>query len=133
MAVRCRNATRRCSSSVKRAAPLATCTKEEQRSIRFLSSEGVKPIEIHRRMKVQYGGACLSLQQVYEWTRKFMNGIGSVTNSPRPGRALRVVTPEAIATVEAIVKENGRLTVNETEMKWRLHRKMKSLCSFCVL
>ena len=50
------------------AAPLATCTKEEQRSvIRFLSSEGVKPIEIHRRMKVQYGDACLSRQQVYEW------------------------------------------------------------------
>jgi hypothetical protein len=36
------------------AAPLATCAKEEQRSvIRFLSSEGVKPIEIHRQMKVQ--------------------------------------------------------------------------------
>jgi hypothetical protein len=26
---------------------LATCTKEEQRSICFLSSEGLKPIEIH--------------------------------------------------------------------------------------
>jgi hypothetical protein len=28
-------------------------------------------------MKVQYGDAFLSLQQVYEWTRKFMNGIRS--------------------------------------------------------
>jgi hypothetical protein len=38
------------------AAQVATCTKEEQRSvIRFLSSEGVKPIEIHRQMKVQFG------------------------------------------------------------------------------
>ena len=93
---------------------LATCTKEEQRSlIRFLSSEGVKPIEIHRRMKVQYGDACLSLQQVYEWARKFMNGISSVTESPRPDQAHRVVTPEAIAAVEAIVRENGRVTVNE--------------------
>jgi len=89
------------------AAPLATCTKEEQRSvIRFLRSEDVKPIEIHRRMKVQYGDACLSLQQVYEWTRKFMNGISSVRDSPRPGQAHRVVTPEAIAAVETIVKEN---------------------------
>jgi hypothetical protein len=66
------------------AAPLATYTKEEQRSvICFLSSEGVvKPIKIHRRMKVQYGDTCLSLQQVYEWTRKFMNGTSSVTDSP---------------------------------------------------
>ena len=68
-------------------APLATCTKEEQRSvILFLSSEGVKPIEIRRRIKVQYGDARPSLQQVYEWTRKFMNGISSVTDSPRPGQ-----------------------------------------------
>jgi len=96
------------------AAPLATCTKEEQRSvIRFLSSEGVKPIEIHRRLKFQYGDACLSLQQVYEWTRKFMNGISSVRDSPPPGQAHRVVTPEGIAAVEAIVKENRRVTVNE--------------------
>jgi len=95
------------------AAPLATCMKEEQRSvIRFLSSEGVKPIEIHRRMKVQYGDACLSLQQVYECTRKFMNGISSVTDCPRPGQAHRVVTPEAIAVVEAIMKENRYVTVN---------------------
>jgi hypothetical protein len=28
-------------------------------------------------MNVQYGDACLSLQQVYERTRKFMNGIRS--------------------------------------------------------
>jgi len=96
------------------AAPLATCTKEEQRSvIRFLNNEVVKPIEIHRRMKVQYGDVCLSLQQVYEWTGKFMNGISSVTDSPRPGQAHRVVTPEGIAAVEAIVKENRRVTVNE--------------------
>jgi len=61
--------------------------------------KGVKPTEIHGRMKVQYGDACLSLQQVYEWNRKFMNGISSETDSPRPGQAHRVVTPEGIAAV----------------------------------
>jgi len=95
-------------------APLATSTKEKRRSvIRFLSSEAVKPNEIHGRRKLQYGAACLSLQQVYEWTGKFMNGISSVTDCPRPGQAHPVVTPEGIAAVEAIVKENGRVTVNE--------------------
>jgi len=73
----------------------------------------VKPIEIHRRVNVQYGDACLSLQQVYEWPRKFMNGISSVTDSPGPSQAHRVVTPETIAAVEAIVKENRLITVNE--------------------
>jgi len=94
--------------------PLATCTKEEQRSvIHILSSEGVKPIEIRRRLKVHYGDACLSLRKVYEWTWKFMNGISSVTDSLRPGQAHPVVTPEAITAVVAIMKENRRVTVNE--------------------
>jgi len=76
-------------------------------------------------MKVQYGDACLSLQQVYEWAWKLMNDISSVTDSTRPGQAYPVVTPEGIAAVEAIVKENRRVTVNEDCSKWRLHRKMK--------
>jgi len=64
-------------------------------------------------MEVQYGDACLSLQQVYEWSRKFLIGVSSVTDSPRPGQAHRVVTPKTIAAVEAIVKENHRVTVHE--------------------
>ena len=82
------------SISIKMAVPLETCTREEQRSvIRFLRSEGVKLIEIHRRMKVQYGDACLLQQQVYEWSRKFANGVTSVEDAPRPGQAQRVVIP----------------------------------------
>jgi len=42
-----------------------------------------------------------------------MNGISSVTDSPRSGQAHPVVTPEAIAAVEAIVKESRCVTVNE--------------------
>ena len=42
-----------------------------------------------------------------------MDGISSVTDSPRPGQAHRVVTPEGIAAVEGMVKENHRVTVNE--------------------
>jgi len=77
-------------------------------------SEGVKPTEIHRRMEVQYADVCLSVQQVYQWTGKFMNAISSVTDSPRPSQAHPVVTPEGIAAVEDIVKENRRVTVNDT-------------------
>jgi len=42
-----------------------------------------------------------------------MNGISSVTDCPRPSQAHPVVTPEGIAAVEAIVKENRLVTVNE--------------------
>jgi len=51
------------------AAPLSTCTVEEQRSgIRFLWSEGVKPSEIYRKIMVQYGAIGLSLVRTYERT-----------------------------------------------------------------
>jgi len=47
--------------------------------------------------------------------RKFMNSISSVTDSPQPGQAHRVVTPDLIAVVEAIMKKNCHVvTVNET-------------------
>ena len=42
-----------------------------------------------------------------------MNGISSVTDSPRPGQAQPGGTPEGSAAVEVTVKENGRVTVNE--------------------
>jgi len=64
--------------------------------ILFLSSEGVKPIEIHLRMKVQYGDACLSLQQVYGWNRKFMKGISSVKDFPRPGARVAALSAKRI-------------------------------------
>jgi hypothetical protein len=57
-------------------------------------------------MKVQYGDACLSQQQVYEWSRKFRNGVTSVADAPHPGQAHRVVNPESIAAVEALVMKN---------------------------
>ena len=114
MAVRCGNATGRRSSSVKMAAPASNMHQRRTAFCHpFLSNEGVKSAEIHRRMEVQYGDACLSLQQVYEWTRQFMKGSSSVTDSPRPGQAHPVVTPEGTAAVEAIAKENRRVTVNE--------------------
>ena len=65
-------------------------------------------------MKFQYCDACLSPQQVYQCTRKFMNAIRSVTESRRPGQAHPVVTPQAFAAVEAIVIENRLVTMNET-------------------
>jgi hypothetical protein len=56
-------------------APLSICTKEEMRAvIRFLFAEGVKPVQIIRRMQAQYGDNCLSRSKIYEWTDHFKKG-----------------------------------------------------------
>jgi len=48
-------------------AHLQDCTIEEERGIvRFLWAEGVKPVEIHRRMLAQHGQSTMSQRKVYE-------------------------------------------------------------------
>jgi len=75
------------------AAPLSTCTVEEQRSIiRLLWSESVKPSEIYRRMKVQYGDSCLSQVKVYEWVEIFQNRRQNVSDEHRSGRPVSVAS-----------------------------------------
>ena len=68
-------------------APLQDCTIEEQRGItRFLWAEGVKPVEIHRRMLAQYGQSTMSQRKVYEWVEKFKCDRTRVTDEGRSGR-----------------------------------------------
>ena len=51
-------------------APLQDCTIEEQRGVmRFLWAEGVKPVEILRRMLAQYEQSTVSQRKVYEWVK----------------------------------------------------------------
>ena len=68
-------------------APLQDCTIEEQHGVvRFLWAEGVKRVEIHRRMLAQYGQSTVSQQKVYEWVERFKSGQTRVTDEGRSGR-----------------------------------------------
>jgi hypothetical protein len=100
------------SVQLKMAAPLEKCTKEEQCSvIGFLSSDGIKPQEMHRRMKTQYRDACISLQQMYEWDRKFKNEMSSVADADRSGR------PHQTAKhAEQLIRETHHVT-NEVALE----------------
>jgi hypothetical protein len=60
-------------------ASLSICTKEEIWGvIRFLFAEGLKLVEIIRRMQAQYGDNCLSRSKIYEWIDHFKKGRTSV-------------------------------------------------------
>jgi len=68
-------------------APLQDCTIEEQRGVvRFLWAEGVKHVEIHRRMLAQYGQSTMSQRKVYEWVECFKSGRTRVTDEGHSGR-----------------------------------------------
>jgi hypothetical protein len=88
-------------------APLSICTKEEMRGvIRFLFPEGVKPVEIIRRMQAQNGDNCLSRSKIYEWTDHFKKGRTSVCDEDRSGRSSTSRTENKIQAVERMVREN---------------------------
>jgi transposase-like protein len=107
---------------LKMAALLQSCTKQEMRSvIRFLNAEGAKPVEMYRRMLAKYISR-MNETQVYEWVQKFKNGAQSAEESPRPGQAHRVVTPEMIAAVDDLIRENRRITINEIAMEMKIRR-----------
>ena len=71
------------------AAPLALCTKEEQRAvIRYLCSEGVPGTEIHRRLSTQCEDSALLRRSVYEWIEKFESGRTNVTHEDGARRTI---------------------------------------------
>jgi len=83
------------------AAPLSTCTVEEQRSIiHFLWSEGVKPSEISRKMKIQYVDSCLSQGREYECVERFQDGRQNVTDEHCSGRPVGVASETVKQQVE---------------------------------
>jgi hypothetical protein len=92
----------------------------------IFSSKGVKPIEIHRGMKVQYGDACLSLQQVYEWTRKFMKSF-------RSDEEVQQAVHEWLRSSQKNFFLEVSMHFRSAGTQWRLHRKMKSLCTLCSI
>lgn len=92
--LRCKWTVWRHNDSLKMASTLLTCIKEEQRSVlRILLSKGMKLIEIHRQINVEYGESCLSTQHVNESSMKLQN-IWVLRHCSRPGQEHRVVSPE---------------------------------------
>jgi len=66
---------------------LQDCTIEEQRGVvRFFWAEGVKYVEIHRRMLAQYGHSTMSQRKFYECVEKFKSVRTRVTDEGRSGR-----------------------------------------------
>ena len=62
---------------------------------------------------MQYGDACLSLQQVYKWDRKFKNGVSSVADAYRPSGPHTAYTPARVEHLKQVTQENRHVTTAE--------------------
>jgi len=95
-------------------APLQDCTIEEQRGVvRFLWTEGVKPVEIHRRMLADYGQNTMSQRKVYEWVESFKSGRKLVTDEGRSGRPSTSHTQDHKSSRKASSPQEYRNKLND--------------------
>jgi transposase len=103
-------------------APLSDCTIEEQRAVvQFLWAEGVKSAEIHHRMLAQYGARTMHQRKIYKSIERFKKGRTSVTVESRPGRPSTSRTDQHIQRVDALIREDRRLTlarVAQVRLAW---------------
>ena len=64
--------------------------------IKFLTKEGAKAKEIHRRMADVYGDSSPKYSTVAKWSAEFKRGRDSLEDDPRPGRPADVISQEMI-------------------------------------
>ena len=78
--------------------------------IKFLTKEGAKAKDIHRRMADVYSSPKYST--VAKWSAEFKRGRNSLEDDPRPGRPADVIS-QMIDRVERLVLNNRRIKVAE--------------------
>ena len=76
--------------------------------IKFLTKEGAKTKEIHRRMADVYGDSSPKYSTVATWSAEFKRGQDSFEDDPRPGRPADVISQEMTDRVERLVLNNRR-------------------------
>jgi len=86
---------------------------EQRIIIKFLTKEGCKPSEKCSRLKKQYGEKTLSNVSVYKWSSAFKKGRETVENEPHERRLRTSITGENRDRVDALIRENRRITVRE--------------------
>lgn len=81
--------------------------------IEFLTLEAVCAKEIHERLVNVYGDLSPSYSTVKRWAVETKCGRRSLGDDPRSGRPATAVTEENAAALEAMIKEDRRITVLE--------------------
>jgi hypothetical protein len=75
--------------------------------MKFLVNEGIKPMDIYRRLQAQYGDETLSHSKTFEWCKRFRDGHTSMSDNPgRGGSQPTAVIPVNIQRMERLILDN---------------------------
>ena len=81
----------------------------------------MKPSEIYRRMKVQYGDSCLREGRVYEWVERFQIRRQNVSDEHRSGRPVSVATETVRQQIRQRIHDYRRVTIDEIAIKFNIN------------
>ena len=84
--------------------------------IEFLTAEGAAPIDIHRRMKLVYGEACVDVSTVRRWAKEFAETSPAETDlhdQARCGRPNSASDVQHQERVDEIIQANRRIKVRD--------------------
>ena len=59
----------------------------------------------------------MSLTGVYEWQKSFSKGRTTLQDDPHPGHAHRAITPDVIARIDGLIRENRRITEGQIRVQ----------------
>lgn len=89
-------------------------TRFKQKAIiEFLTSEGVTPIAIHRRLKVFFGNETIDISNVRHWARVSKVKPVNLFDAPRSGRPKLRQSDELMAQIDEKIRNNRRITQRE--------------------
>ena len=85
--------------------------KEEQVCIKFCANLGKSDMETLEMIQQGFGDQSLSLAQVFQWHARFKTGRTSVDDDERTGRPTSCTTPETVARIQELIRQDRRLTI----------------------
>lgn len=89
-------------------------SKQKQRAvIEFLTKEGCRPSDIHRRLQNVYGDDTIDKSNVHRWMKKFKEGETSIEDKPRSGRPSTATTDTNRQRVDELIRADRRVTIRE--------------------
>ena len=87
--------------------------KEQRVCIRFCANLGKSATETLEMIQQGFGDQSLSRTQVFQWHARFKAGRTSVDDDEHTGRPTTCTTPETVARIQEIVRQDRRRTIRD--------------------
>ena len=91
--------------------PLKSSRNEQRAVIGFLWAKGRNASEIRSEMHPVYGDKCFTRPAIHVWCKKFARGRENIVDKPRRGRHVVATCDATIATVDAFVRSDRRVSL----------------------